>query len=466
MKLDASLIRDKIIKDLLAIPWGLSFRKWSMWVMLLVDTKLMTFISENNLLISNLSKSSGRSFIVCPIPETDDCFLIPRLNDEMLSSELPNFVVNGTTEYSKCHNAALVLSLIQKQYVSKKRQEGDENQGSEESNNDVHTRRLLDFLMEYKSVHGIDRLLQEILEISLSLPNEFQCVGVMHVLLKNLIKVTSAGEDPQSMLIAFCSSSSSESISDEIVIYRGLLMKVALYHGTEFPRLKGMLLASANTENKQSFWISRQVVSMTSPVPDANKLEPRDLAISDKAAVADNVVDKDDDDLDDDVVFQPKGSVTIASSTSAVAPVAIDGDNGVLRTPFTGNSNHDFINQLLRRKFDYDEVMNRPPKTHPTLTTLNAALELLASQLYSSDVHFVMELIQNADDNLYHRNVDPSIHFIFDSTGSVGKGAKNATLMVLNNEIGFAERNVEAICEIGKSTKKNKAGYIGQKGIG
>ena len=38
--------------------------------------------------------------------------------------------------------------------------------------------------------------------------------------------------------------------------------------------------------------------------------------------------------------------------------------------------------------------------------------------------------------------------------------------MVENNEIGFLEENVRALCRIGQSTKTKRAGFIGEKGIG
>lgn len=66
------------------------------------------------------------------------------------------------------------------------------------------------------------------------------------------------------------------------------------------------------------------------------------------------------------------------------------------------------------------------------------------------------ELIQNADDNSYPDNLGdedcPSVQFIMRPEGVV----------VLNNETGFADKNIWALCDVGRSTKgKHKAGYIG-----
>lgn len=91
-------------------------------------------------------------------------------------------------------------------------------------------------------------------------------------------------------------------------------------------------------------------------------------------------------------------------------------------------------------------------------------LQRLSLELYSKDTHFVLELIQNADDNSYpdvfsqpNSKEVPSLKFVI----------SNTTIAVLNNEIGFQEANIRALCDVGKSTKgAHRAGYIGQKGIG
>ncbi|XP_077982386.1 uncharacterized protein LOC144437336 [Glandiceps talaboti] len=88
------------------------------------------------------------------------------------------------------------------------------------------------------------------------------------------------------------------------------------------------------------------------------------------------------------------------------------------------------------------------------------SLERLSTELYSKDTHFVLELVQNADDNSYSEDVGqtgPALKFIVE---------KNC-VTVLNNESGFREKDIRALCDVGKSTKgKHKYGYIGQKGIG
>lgn len=88
--------------------------------------------------------------------------------------------------------------------------------------------------------------------------------------------------------------------------------------------------------------------------------------------------------------------------------------------------------------------------------SLNSALEQLSRDLYSKETHFVLELIQNADDNCYEDSVTPSLKFAIDYE----------KVLVQNNEKGFTEGNVRALCDIGKTTKRKAQGYIGEKGIG
>ena len=94
------------------------------------------------------------------------------------------------------------------------------------------------------------------------------------------------------------------------------------------------------------------------------------------------------------------------------------------------------------------------------------SLQRLSQELYSKDTHFVLELVQNADDNSYPPHLSagvsssgkvPTLKFILSSN----------CIVVCNNECGFTERNIRAVCDVGKSTKgPHRSGYIGQKGIG
>jgi hypothetical protein len=88
---------------------------------------------------------------------------------------------------------------------------------------------------------------------------------------------------------------------------------------------------------------------------------------------------------------------------------------------------------------------------------LQRSLEKLSTDIYSEQGHFMLELIQNADDNHYGLSVRPELRFILSSE----------RILVCNNELGFQESHIDAICNVGTSTKgKHKQGYAGHKGIG
>ena len=82
--------------------------------------------------------------------------------------------------------------------------------------------------------------------------------------------------------------------------------------------------------------------------------------------------------------------------------------------------------------------------------------------MYTQPTHFLLEFIQNADDNTYGENITgealvPTLQF----------HNLSGTLEISCNETGFQPKNVEAICRIAQSTKKDRSkGFIGEKGIG
>lgn len=84
----------------------------------------------------------------------------------------------------------------------------------------------------------------------------------------------------------------------------------------------------------------------------------------------------------------------------------------------------------------------------------------LAQNIYGSDARFVFELLQNADDNRFTKaraNGDsPSAWF----------HVYMERIIVECNEDGFIERDLQAICAVGDSSKSASHGYIEAKGIG
>nr|DAD22702.1 TPA_asm: hypothetical protein HUJ06_024165 [Nelumbo nucifera] len=120
------------------------------------------------------------------------------------------------------------------------------------------------------------------------------------------------------------------------------------------------------------------------------------------------------------------------------------------------------IEKIRREKFFIGEE-----NPNPLREDMYQAVKFLSAELYAKDVHFLMEFIQNAEDNEYLEGVKPSLELMITSKDITATGAP-ATLLLFNNEKGFAPRNIESICSVGRSTKKGnrQRGYIGEKGIG
>ncbi|CAF2658198.1 unnamed protein product [Rotaria sp. Silwood2] len=115
--------------------------------------------------------------------------------------------------------------------------------------------------------------------------------------------------------------------------------------------------------------------------------------------------------------------------------------------------------ESIRRGFGVDSGLD--PTSQAIITNLlgiiERSLERLSNDLYVEQGHFVLELIQNADDNQYALDCMPTLRFI----------VSPERILVCNNEIGFQPCNISAICNVGASTKgKHKQGYAGHKGIG
>ncbi|QDF75265.1 MULTISPECIES: DUF3883 domain-containing protein [Shewanella] len=99
---------------------------------------------------------------------------------------------------------------------------------------------------------------------------------------------------------------------------------------------------------------------------------------------------------------------------------------------------------------------------------LDNGVNILSEQLYSKELHFVFELIQNAEDNHYSDGVKPRLLFELLETDPTNTEGCSGCLAIYNNEVGFSIDNIKAISSVGSSTKSSSkdTGYIGEKGIG
>ncbi len=132
------------------------------------------------------------------------------------------------------------------------------------------------------------------------------------------------------------------------------------------------------------------------------------------------------------------------------------------------NEKQKFIEKIRQRGGAIRPDGKPDPKSKEVLRDLNNAVEKLAKEIYSKKVHFIFELIQNAEDNSYDAEQAPGLKFVLLEVDPTKTPDTQGCLCVFNNETGFQKNNVEAISKIGASTKTEKgaSGYIGEKGIG
>ncbi|KZP03485.1 hypothetical protein FIBSPDRAFT_941501, partial [Athelia psychrophila] len=128
----------------------------------------------------------------------------------------------------------------------------------------------------------------------------------------------------------------------------------------------------------------------------------------------------------------------------------------------------DLIKKIRRENGCDQEMLQRAQNDPEILSTIKSlqgnasrGLDRFSDELYSKSTHFLLELIQNADDNTYAPGVLPKLCL------TLGRGSNGDVMMAVHcNEVGFKAEDVVAICKVGASTKKNVEGYIGEKGIG
>ncbi|CAF3066439.1 unnamed protein product [Rotaria sp. Silwood2] len=131
------------------------------------------------------------------------------------------------------------------------------------------------------------------------------------------------------------------------------------------------------------------------------------------------------------------------------------------RIPIINDNNRDLAAfehiKQIRERLGVDNNLDTAGKSivNNLQGLIKRSLEKLSNDLYSEQGHYVLELIQNADDNQYSSDCLPTLRFVISSD----------RILVCNNEIGFQPNHIEAICNVGESTKgKHKQGYAGHKG--
>lgn len=129
------------------------------------------------------------------------------------------------------------------------------------------------------------------------------------------------------------------------------------------------------------------------------------------------------------------------------------------------NSAFEHVTRIRCEKYGLDEHGNLNG-VNPLASDLRDSIDHLAQGLYTRNAHFIFELIQNAEDNAYGNKIEPSLTFRLLRDDPTKTPGADGVIIVENNELGFSPENIDAICAVGKSTKKKQEGFIGEKGIG
>ena len=169
------------------------------------------------------------------------------------------------------------------------------------------------------------------------------------------------------------------------------------------------------------------------------------------------------------------GDATTAASIAAVAPTAATPGSYASKSSLGGEctsrcmidasqaatTNGAALCEKIRTRFGLGLDAELGADGRAALGQLRAvttrSIQRLSAELYSGDAHFLLELIQNADDNTFNAHAIPKLQISLDA----------GSLSFHCNEVGFSEANVLALCSIGESTKlAADSGSIGNKGIG
>eukprot|EP01105_Mastigella_eilhardi_P023205 TRINITY_DN5810_c0_g1_i3.p1 TRINITY_DN5810_c0_g1~~TRINITY_DN5810_c0_g1_i3.p1 ORF type:complete len:2010 (+),score=347.50 TRINITY_DN5810_c0_g1_i3:71-6100(+) len=157
---------------------------------------------------------------------------------------------------------------------------------------------------------------------------------------------------------------------------------------------------------------------------------------------------------------QPSAIVVAATPTDEVSPEGADADDTT--EPDNDVEAKKALIQRIREELGIG-VPVEDPRFRVIIENLQSNLgnsvQLLGVQQNSRVEHFVYEVIQNAEDNRYRTDTVPTLEFLLQESDD------DACITLLNNEAGFTESDVRAICSVGRSTKQTTR-QIGCLGIG
>ncbi|XP_020260578.1 uncharacterized protein LOC109836938 [Asparagus officinalis] len=325
---------------------------------------------------------------------------------------------------------------------------GIQSIGSKKANKSINIRSTLS-----ENLCGINNAVVNVSRFVLEclgyLPSEFRSFGA-GVLVSGLLSVA---KDAHSVVLRECSQTSQRLMLHEIGLSLGIAEWVDDFHNFS-STVAADLFLSSTTLNRTSCSGS-----------GGTSIHARDKCekpVSDSYNISDIVADASQEHVNELFTGENVGEIdhtlTNGHGKSQAFNGAVNKNYGVAENSVIQDATS-IIESIRSEEFGLDPNLNNSDscmlkKQH---ARLGRALHCLSQELYSQDSHLLLELVQNADDNTYPEDGDPTLVFILQESG----------IVVLNNEKGFSAENIRALCDIGNSTKKgSRAGYIGHKGIG
>ncbi|CAF1355238.1 unnamed protein product [Adineta steineri] len=158
----------------------------------------------------------------------------------------------------------------------------------------------------------------------------------------------------------------------------------------------------------------------------------------------------------DNLKLMPVTSVNLQSQQSSVSVSTHDNNQESIIDKLQNLSAHDItteqaeacIQEIYHRRTTFND--------HDMRKSICGSLKHLGSDLYSSPVHFLHELIQNAEDNFYTNTTIPCLRIELN----------HSYILLSNNEQGLRVQDVLALCSLAVSTKTSQQQHIGEKGVG
>lgn len=414
---DPQAWNNTMVKLLAAVPYGTSCAESTLWAEMSNDapsgTTMLDFVLSNEVAL-RAARPSDAPAVYYVIPGSADSIPLPSSTSrDVIREALLNAIHRRDFAVAAAFCMSAARNLIDAPYL---------------------TTVLNAYFLEAFESLGIDalsRLAELVLRIASALPISCTATSGVHAVLRMCMDAVSAA------------AKISQLTAQHAVV------EAARGMGTRFLRFLAVVGRSTKSSNEFPVFSEFAKEWILSPF-SANPQADASKAASPAGAGAGDQIQSSRAASDSAAIT--KGGTTRSSSVadSSAKSSADGGDADVAEKKA-------FILRLLQEDFGYTHGgLTRPSVESSEGRKLQNALDLLSASLYSSQVHFVMELIQNADDNKYAAAVVPTIRLEL----------YPHAVLVYNNEEGFSIDNIVAVCNVGRSTKAQQTGYIGQKGIG